>query len=191
MDLQSRMWSCASMESALAAMNLPDSKDELEQCIKDTFSPSSPFKSCRKKCFRLKLTSTFWGDAHIFVYCCFPDRKCLRRSNRLRPWQQPSLKLKPSQVICPLTRWIPIPLRWKLTKTHTSWMTRTHTSWMVDLTTLPSISMMSYLTYRCLCFVVRYTFLQRQYSKSWNKYTVGSPKEGYLFLCIESLYLGI
>ena len=46
-DLQSRMWSCASMESALAAMNLPDSKEDLEKCIKETFSVSSTSKKCK------------------------------------------------------------------------------------------------------------------------------------------------
>jgi hypothetical protein len=35
------------METALAAMNLPDSKEELEKCIKETFSASSTSKNCK------------------------------------------------------------------------------------------------------------------------------------------------
>jgi hypothetical protein len=35
------------MESALAAMNLPDSKEELEKCIEETFSASSTSKNCK------------------------------------------------------------------------------------------------------------------------------------------------
>ena len=62
------------MESALAAMNLPDSKEELEKCIKETFSASSTSKNCKWDMnYLITLTSTNdFGGCPLFCVLLFP-----------------------------------------------------------------------------------------------------------------------
>ena len=63
------------MESALAAMTtLPDSKEELEKYIKETFSTYLFVKNYKWAMFVLIMPNMIFGYAQVSVYLCFPDR---------------------------------------------------------------------------------------------------------------------